>query len=185
MRRYKANQSAAKKGTIRTKKYLEWLEFSFFMTNVPAKVWSAKVVGTIYRLRWQIELIFKNWKSLLNIDILKGTRTERIKCLVYGRLISVLVITMLCRFASIIAQFQFFRAISFHKVIQWLLRKERLSRAICFHTRCVLLVDLSSDILTLCKQKRKRKTTQELIDNQVDYMDSFEAPLFVPVADLA
>ena len=73
MRKYRACQNASKKGRTPTKNYLQWLEYSFFITNVSVEIWHAKVVGTIYRLRWQIELIFKNWKGLLNIDILKGT----------------------------------------------------------------------------------------------------------------
>lgn len=185
IRKSKAKKKAAKKGRVLTQKSLDWLEFSFFITNVPVTIWSAKVVGTIYRLRWQIELIFKNWKSLLNIDILKGTRNERIKCLIYGRLIGVVMITMLCSFASIIAKIAFQREISFHKVIQWLLRKERLANAIHNNLLSSLLFDLNIDILKLCKQKRKRQTTEELIQNQIDYPNSFEVPLILPIEGLA
>jgi len=31
----------------------------------------------------------------------------------------------------------------------------------------------------LCKQKRKRKTTQEIINGQIDYMDGFEVPKII------
>ena len=174
-RRSKARQNATKKGKKPpTQGYLDWLEFSFFVTNVPVEIWSAKIVGTIYRLRWQVELIFKNWKSLLQIHILKGTRVERIKCLIYGRLISIVVITIICGFASKIAQLQYQQEVSFHKVIQWLLRSERLANAVCDNLISSLLVDLGLNLQRLCKQKRKRKTTQELINSQIDYMESFD-----------
>src|SRR5438093_9411749 len=44
--------------------------------------------------------MFKNWKSLLNIHILKGTRPERIKCILYGRLITITMMTLLASYAS-------------------------------------------------------------------------------------
>jgi len=62
--------AARKKSRTPTKKYLQWLSFSFYITNVPITVWTTDVIGTIYQLRWQIELIFKQWKSLLKIDFL-------------------------------------------------------------------------------------------------------------------
>ena len=59
-----------------------------------------EAIGTIYRLRWQMELTFKHWKSLFQIDVLKGTRPERIRCLIYGRLIVILVVQRLLALAS-------------------------------------------------------------------------------------
>jgi nucleoside diphosphate kinase len=169
-----ARRNATKKGRTPTQKYFEWLKFSFFVTNVPVEIWSAKVIGTIYRLRWQIELLFKNWKSLLQIHLLKGTRPERIKCLIYGRLISVVIITRFCGLASIIAQLQYQREVSFYKVTQWLLRSARLANAIANNLVSSLWDELTSDILRICKQKRKRKTTKELIEQEIEYMDSFD-----------
>lgn len=52
------------------------------------------------RLRWQVELTFKNWKSLYMINVLKGNRIERIRCLIYGRLIVMLVIQHLLALAA-------------------------------------------------------------------------------------
>jgi IS4 transposase len=57
-------------------------------------------VGTIYRLRWQVELTFRNWKSLLKINVLKGTRTERVQCIIYGRLITIIMLAMISSYAS-------------------------------------------------------------------------------------
>jgi IS4 transposase len=80
-RRRKARAKAIKKGRALTQETLAWLEFAFFITTVPATLWPAAVIGTIYRLRWQVELTFKRWKSLLALHVLKGTRPERIRCL--------------------------------------------------------------------------------------------------------
>lgn len=42
-------------------------------------VWGAEIVGTVYTVRWQIELIFKNWKSQLQINYLKGINPKNKK----------------------------------------------------------------------------------------------------------
>ena len=75
---------AQKKGRKPSDEYLSWITFTFYVTNVESEIWTHKVVGTIYRLRWQIELIFKQWKSLLRIDCLLSTNENRIRCLVFG-----------------------------------------------------------------------------------------------------
>jgi hypothetical protein len=84
-RRRSAYETARKKGRQPTQAYLDWLQSGWYITNVSRVVWSAKVVGTVYRTRWGVELTFKNWKSLCQIHVLKGTRPERITCLLYGR----------------------------------------------------------------------------------------------------
>jgi len=53
-RRRKAVQEARKKGRELSQEYLDWLSFGFYITNVSQQVWPAKVVETIYRLRWQV-----------------------------------------------------------------------------------------------------------------------------------
>jgi len=99
-RRRKAAEEARKKGRMLTQEYRNGLAFGFSITNVSQQVWSAKVVGTVYRLRWQVAFTCKNWKSLLNIHVLKGTRPERIKCILSGRLIPMTMMTLVSSYAS-------------------------------------------------------------------------------------
>lgn len=40
---------------------------TFLVNNLPASDFPAEVVGLAYRLRWQIELMFKDWKSYANL----------------------------------------------------------------------------------------------------------------------
>jgi hypothetical protein len=67
-RRSNARKKALKKGRQPTKEYLGWLKFGFFVTNAPEDILKAEDVPTLYRVRWQIELTFKHWKSLLSIN---------------------------------------------------------------------------------------------------------------------
>ncbi len=63
-RRRQAHETARKKGRTPTHAYLHWLQYGWYITNVGATVWAAEVVATVYRIRWHIELLFKQWKSL-------------------------------------------------------------------------------------------------------------------------
>ena len=173
-RRRTAHEVASKKGRTPTQAYLAWLQYGWYITNVSRDVWTAAVVGTVYRLRWQIELTFKHWKSLLHLHVLKGTRPERIKCLLYSRLITIVILSMISAYAVWYAANCLQREMSIHKLINWLKRKSRLSMAIYQGNVDTLFSNLRSDMSTrLCKQKRKRKTSRQLLDDEVHYLDYF------------
>ncbi len=174
---YRKRQKAAIKASKRKGRgislsYLKFLKYTFFITNVPAALWPMEAVGTVYCLRWQVELVFKNWKSLFQINVLKGTRTERILCLIYGRLIVILVVQRLLALASAQAAAEQ-REPSFCKASQWLMRGERLLKAFLDRQFGGLLRRMLSRMKRLLKQKRKRLSTWQLIARQVAYLDSF------------
>jgi len=166
-RRRKAYDAARKKSRTPKKEYLQWLSFSFYLTNVPITVWTTAVIGTIYRLRWQIELIFKQWKSLLKIDFLKGKSPYRIECLLYGRLISICLIAKIHGVVWWYAIQEFDREVSCDKLIKWLLRNHRLEKLMKPVSFSALFNQLIQQLNHLLKEKRKRKTTyQRIVDGQ-------------------
>ena len=174
-RRRKALEEARKKGRILTLDYLNWLAFGFYITNVAQEALSAKVGRIVYSLRWQVELMFKNWKSLLHIHILKGTRPERIKCILYGRLITITMMTLIASYASWYAEDHLQRELSIPKLINWLKRQGRFAQAMHVGTLETLFNDLRRALPKgLCKQKRKRRTSRQLL---VDYGYDMEGAL--------
>lgn len=62
-RRQKAREKATKHGREPSAEYLELLGWSLFVTNLPAEQLTWKEAVVLYRARWQIELLFKLWKS--------------------------------------------------------------------------------------------------------------------------
>ena len=62
-RRQEAKKKARKDGRTPTKEHLAWMEYSLYVTNCDEEKLTWKEVVVLYRMRWQIELLFKLWKS--------------------------------------------------------------------------------------------------------------------------
>ncbi|TQR18560.1 IS4 family transposase [Psychrobacillus soli] len=69
---------------------LELAGVTVYLTNLPASV-SAKEIGHLYSLRWQIELLFKTWKSHLKVHQIKQVKPERWLCHFYTQCIVLLL----------------------------------------------------------------------------------------------
>jgi hypothetical protein len=96
-RRRQAKQAAKKRGKVCSQSRLEWLEWSIFITNAPAALLDGQQVALIYRVRWQIELIFKVWKGEMDFDYMGKWRVERILAQFYGRVLALLLVHSLLR----------------------------------------------------------------------------------------
>jgi len=67
------------------------MKYNTFITNVDRKDLSADKIRKTYYLRWQIELVFKTWKSFFKINEVKKVRKERLECQLLANLIWILV----------------------------------------------------------------------------------------------
>ncbi len=64
----------------------ETKDYHWYVTSLAPKDFSPQEVGQSYRLRWQIELLFKEWKSLLRLAQLPSGKEEIVLCLIYATL---------------------------------------------------------------------------------------------------
>jgi hypothetical protein len=94
-RRQKAYERAQRKGRAPTARYLELLNWSVYITNAPATMLTLKQAVVLYTARWQIELMFKLWKSECAVDRVAGRCRERILSELYAKLIGVVVMQFL------------------------------------------------------------------------------------------
>ncbi|WIY58777.1 IS4 family transposase [Bacillus arachidis] len=62
-----------------------------YMTNTPTDIVPMGQVHDCYSLRWQIEILFKTWKSFFQIHQCKKIKPERWECHLYGQLIAILL----------------------------------------------------------------------------------------------
>ena len=67
------------------------LHFNLFVTNVEAEKLPMENILPLYRFRWQIELMFKNWKSVFSIHKLQKMKENRYITMLYTRLILIVV----------------------------------------------------------------------------------------------
>lgn len=75
-----------KKKTNHNKEFYALLEYIIFITNVEETTWNYKEVAMAYRIRWNIEILFKSWKSGLKVERMipeAQTHTIRVESVLY------------------------------------------------------------------------------------------------------
>lgn len=171
-RRRKAHKAAKEMGRTLSKEKLSLLSFSIFISNIPINMVSTQVIGTVYRLRWEIELIFKTWKSYLKIDVLQGVCLHRILCLIWSRLcMAILVAHLTARFLNL-AKKLCKGELSLVKLVSYLLRNGNLCQAIRTQTLQNLEDRISQDMSRrFMKDKRSRTTMRERASTSESYYE--------------
>jgi IS4 transposase len=86
-RRQKLFKEAKKKGRVPGEKSLQLCAWTLLVTNVPEELVPADQLHQCYALRWQIELLFKQLKSILGLHLTASGREHRLRCEIYGKLI--------------------------------------------------------------------------------------------------
>lgn len=94
-RRRKAKEHAKERGTTLSQTYLFMLGWTLFVTNAPDTMINLKQVYDFYRIRWQIELIFKLWKSYCGLNHILTWRKERVLTELYAKMIAIVIIHFL------------------------------------------------------------------------------------------
>ena len=90
------------KGKKYTKKLLKMLEVNIFITNIPKKMCSAEEIIELYTIRWQIEILFKSWKTNFEIDeVKKNIKGARALTQFYLHLVLVVITTDIFRFLKL------------------------------------------------------------------------------------
>jgi hypothetical protein len=90
-RRRRLRQAARDKGRQVSATRLALAAWTLFVTNVPAERLTLQEALVLGRMRWQIELLFKLWKSQGHVDESRSTKPWRILCEVYAKLLAMLV----------------------------------------------------------------------------------------------
>lgn len=87
----KVEKSNKEDGYCTSDDYKARCRFNLFITNIESKTLSADDILMLYKLRWQIELMFKNWKSIFKIDEIQKMKYERFTCILVAKLILIVV----------------------------------------------------------------------------------------------
>jgi hypothetical protein len=65
--------------------------WNVLITNAPVRLLSLDEAWALRRLRWQMELLFKVWKSEGKVDETRGERAWRVVCEAYAKLLAMVV----------------------------------------------------------------------------------------------
>jgi hypothetical protein len=91
-RRRKLRQELmSKKGREPSAERLAWCDWTILVTNVPEDLLTPNEATVLYRARWQVELLFKRWKSQGLVAQLSGSSVVRQMVRVWSRLLAAVV----------------------------------------------------------------------------------------------
>lgn len=168
-----ANKDAKKRGKTVSAEQKIFLKFGLYITNIEFPL-TFNDIFTIYRLRWQIELIFKTWKSILGMHKIRTAKENRIMCEVYGKLIVAVLTTHFHHNLRI----EYNIILSYHKMLQYIKTLSvNWTLAIIAGERSHMnfLKNISLQIIRFCrKNKQKNKPTIEILLENLDALENTE-----------
>ncbi|MCE2895393.1 MAG: IS4 family transposase [Flammeovirgaceae bacterium] len=106
---------------------LESIGLNLFVTNVEREKCAASEIYELYTLRWQIELVFKTWKSVMQVHKIHGMNPIRLECIILIKLLWVMLNWSIVRYLRNLTGLD----LSYHKVHRTILsRSKRISSII-------------------------------------------------------
>jgi hypothetical protein len=90
-RRRRLRAEASRRGQAVSARALALANWTIFITNAPASRLPLAAVLVVARARWQIELLFKLWKSHGHIDESRSGKPWRVICDVYAKLLAMVI----------------------------------------------------------------------------------------------
>lgn len=90
-RRERLQEAAHKQSKAISPRQWELAQWMIVLSNVPLRLLSAEEALALLRARWQIELLWKLWKDLGQVDAWQTASPARILCELYAKLLGMLV----------------------------------------------------------------------------------------------
>lgn len=91
IRRRKLKAEAQRRGKTLSHARLARADWTILVTNVPLTVLTTEEALILTRARWQIELLFKLWKSHGNLAVSRSQKPERQLCEIFAKLLALLI----------------------------------------------------------------------------------------------
>lgn len=90
--RFRLRKNSQKKGHTPSEISLVAAGFVLLVSNLPGPAWPAEELLAVYRLRWQVELLFKRLKGILNLDALRAKDPVLAQVYLLGKLVGALML---------------------------------------------------------------------------------------------
>lgn len=178
-RRRKARKAARKRGHTPSQAHLTLLAWNLFLTNVPRTVWTPTTVCKAYGLRWQVELVFKSWKSDLYLATLPTKTQNPTLCYLYGRLLLIVLTYAFCPALRTALWTRQHRELSVLKLIRYLQALADRWLQLLFEATAPLRHLLAQICVSaqrvIAKASRQRRTSaqrlRESLETQNDFLE--------------
>jgi hypothetical protein len=156
-------ESMRTKGRTPSAKALELAGWLLLITNAPSEKLPSSIMSHLYRWRWQIELIFRQMKSVLRLHKNEAKAPCRIQCEIWARLICAVLLFLWHAHANAQCWLQKGCEVSFEKLAR-LMQQWGFAIARAFlqggHELLQLLRTTWQQILiNACKGRQKTRTT--------------------------
>ncbi len=90
-RRQSLRKEARRKGQPVSQERLQLAGWTIVLTNIPTHRLNPAEISILLRLRWQIELLFKLWKSQGHLDESRSAQPWRQLCEIYAKLLGLII----------------------------------------------------------------------------------------------
>jgi hypothetical protein len=111
-------ESMRTQGRTPSAKALQLAGWLLLVTNAPAQKLPSSMLSYLYRLRWQVELIFRQTKSVLRLDKSESQAPNRVQCEIWARLIGAVLLFLWHAHASAQCSLRHRCEVSFEKLIR-------------------------------------------------------------------
>jgi hypothetical protein len=170
-RRFKAH--ARRQGRTGSPRHVALCDWTLLITNVPEPWLPLDMVRALYTLRWQIELLFKQFKSILRVHQSMTGNIHRLRCELYGKLITAVWVQRLHAVANTALWNTSRYEISLAKLYKRLQERAFLLAQLMMGSGAQAMSYLSQELETLLRHCRKyrqrsRMTTLEMLEAGFD-----------------
>jgi hypothetical protein len=111
-------EAMRKQGRTPSEKALQLAGWLLLLTNAPPEKLPSALLSYLYRLRWQVELIFRQIKSVLRLDKTESEDPHRVQCEIWARLISAVLLFLWHAHVSAECWLRHQCAVSFEKLFR-------------------------------------------------------------------
>jgi len=141
---------------------LEAIGINLFVTNVEPEKCTTSQVYDLYTLRWQVELVFKTWKSVMKLHKIHPMNATRLECIILIKLLWVMLNWTFFNQLKNLTQMD----LSFHKLVNTLQgRSKILSLPVLQNSQ--LLIEWLTDLYRISKvfhEKEHKKGQKKVSD---------------------
>jgi len=155
--RRKTKQRARQKGRTASPKTLALSGWVLVFTSLPASLLDTAEVASLYRVRWQVELVIQRLKSLLDVDRLRARKNGPLaEVYLHGKLLFAAVTQKMAerRFGQAATRMDADRSLTHWRPWRLIAAEIKAGLKTCFPNNPRFLADC---IKSLCERPRKRK----------------------------